>query len=362
MGYRHGPKIRRIAIPVRFQSRLTEADQGISPLERSLEDAELLVTYAAEQAVKVEKGTLDAIAQARELLEQKALSGTHKADFYNNFIALSRAVAPVTATSLKSCVLEKEYPHWLLRFEEGMLPKWLSTWLRRRTKETEANRALRFYHNLGYVLLFSLIVVQGYWSIGNYLMGNVPILNENNTEREEAIRQEARYYAPRANRLPPPDTAVTPAASQKSSDDAAVARDQKQNSTIDDQEVQKYIDDIKKTQSLTNEALLVFWAPLIEQIKHAVGQENNRYWITDIIARVNLNFLHTYVLPLLYGAIGAIAYVVRRLIGEINSFTYRHAAKSPYNTRILLGGLAGLAIGWFYQPSTNKTLCKPFRH
>jgi len=75
------------------------------------------------------------------------------------------------------------------------------------------------------------------------------------------------------------------------------------------------------------------------------------FWTAAILAKVWLNFLQTYVLPLLYGGLGAIAYVVRRLIAEINSATYREATKSPYLTRILLGGLAGLAIGWFYHPT-----------
>lgn len=70
-----------------------------------------------------------------------------------------------------------------------------------------------------------------------------------------------------------------------------------------------------------------------------------------IQSRLTLDFLNTYLLPLLYGLAGAMVYVVRRLTGEVSGLSYRSGVIN-YPVRIWLGCVAGLAIGWF-QHSTG---------
>lgn len=85
------------------------------------------------------------IAGARELFEQGKLTGTLKADFYNNFGVLSRVASPVTVDSLKSCAVEKEFPSWLSNwFAEGKAPKWLPKWM---TPTSEMRAALQAKQN-----------------------------------------------------------------------------------------------------------------------------------------------------------------------------------------------------------------------
>ncbi len=69
-------------------------------------------------------------------------------------------------------------------------------------------------------------------------------------------------------------------------------------------------------------------------------------------ATLLLDFLSNYLLPLLYGWAGAMVYIVRRLTGEMSSLTFL-----PGNlaVRAWLGCIAGLAIGWFYHPTTTTT-------
>lgn len=60
-----------------------------------------------------------------------------------------------------------------------------------------------------------------------------------------------------------------------------------------------------------------------------------------------LNIYATYMLPLLYGLMGACCYMLRQIILEIRQKTYRSDFEMSYWVRLFLGVLAGLAIGWF---------------
>jgi hypothetical protein len=226
MAFNRRPQTQRIVSQTRVQPRTTELelDKQEGRLEQSVEDAELLVNHAGRQGIRVEKPILDAIAHARELLEQGKLTGTQEADFYSNFVALSRAVAPVTVTSLKSCVIEREFPNWFSRhFAKTAVPKWISHLFERQRKETYADRVLRFYRGLDFVVLIILVLVQGYWVIGSYLLANIPAMSEDKTQREQGIKQEAQWVF--QEKLAHLDPAPTPTLSPSAIEDAQVKKE-----------------------------------------------------------------------------------------------------------------------------------------
>lgn len=68
---------------------------------------------------------------------------------------------------------------------------------------------------------------------------------------------------------------------------------------------------------------------------------------------INLRFLDNYVLPLLYGLLGAIIYSLRNLASEIKNYTVNRFSKINYATRLFLGAFAGIAIGWFVSSGQN---------
>lgn len=58
-------------------------------------------------------------------------------------------------------------------------------------------------------------------------------------------------------------------------------------------------------------------------------------------------FLESYILPILYGLLGASAYVLRSTAKEIESGIYSVESNRNYFLRLALGTLAGLMVGWF---------------
>jgi hypothetical protein len=64
-------------------------------------------------------------------------------------------------------------------------------------------------------------------------------------------------------------------------------------------------------------------------------------------------FLSSYLLPMLYGLLGACAFVLRKLSDPVAKLTYAHDSQVRYSLRLNIGLLAGLAVGWFIKPGNG---------
>ena len=62
-----------------------------------------------------------------------------------------------------------------------------------------------------------------------------------------------------------------------------------------------------------------------------------------------------FVLPMLYGGLGAIAYALRTLAQQSRDRLYRVENETADSLRTWLGVIAGLAIGWFFAPDNKST-------
>jgi hypothetical protein len=87
----------------------------------------------------------------------------------------------------------------------------------------------------------------------------------------------------------------------------------------------------------------------------ATARESEAHY-TDVKARLDLilAFLGAYLLPMLYGLLGACAFVLRKLSDEIDKLTYAHDARVRYALRLNIGLLSGLAVGWFVKPGAGE--------
>jgi hypothetical protein len=70
----------------------------------------------------------------------------------------------------------------------------------------------------------------------------------------------------------------------------------------------------------------------------------------DLFSDSILNVLQSYILPLLYGLLGAFIFVLRDLLREIKSLTFTYDDEIRYRLRLPLGSLAGMIVGWFLKP------------
>lgn len=82
------------------------------------------------------------------------------------------------------------------------------------------------------------------------------------------------------------------------------------------------------------------------------------YWsefqISIGLLNLYLLFMAQYILPILYGLLGACAFVLRRLSDPIGELAYAHRLRVRYTLRLFIGPLAGVASGLLVN-STSST-------
>lgn len=279
-------------------------DTSLAP---ACSDAELLVTYLMREGIAIKPETLKAIEQGQATDPAHPLAADAKTNFFAAYSELAKLAAPVSAESLRACSDDCGTPwkRW-----PWSVPRRIS----------QAERAVLRHHAWASLALALLLVVQIYWLIGATLISGVK-------------RQDVH---------PAPDQ---PAATTQASPTPAPTRTE-EAAPVDPVEEQ--------TRADTHLWLLscwgMFWRWIPVLYRHFFPDSNiqsNPGWELYIGTKFVLQILQTYVLPLLYGWVGAMAFVLRSLIVAVKKKTFRVELNVEYRLRVYLGLLAGLVIGWF---------------
>ncbi len=78
----------------------------------------------------------------------------------------------------------------------------------------------------------------------------------------------------------------------------------------------------------------------------------NRFFLNTLASEYAIIALERYILPLLYGLLGAVFFVLRTLSKEVQTLTYLPMTEINYRLRIPTGALAGLTMSWFFTGGT----------
>jgi hypothetical protein len=302
-------------------------------LSQAVKDAESLAIYVSRNGMHVSRDgqavtpeVLQGIADACKRLANHTLNGGEAAAFLKNYRELAATAFPVTVASLRDST-EKQ---------EGALPWWLI--FGRKVKCIPASVASYTHWTFAVVALFLLILTQSYYIVGINLIQLLP-------EYRMLVKQEQsvlKGVEPKSEASGGPQT--------------------------DREGFSKVVDADRKML-----CRWLHWCPLIAMLTPNDAERTaNTSVSTDITqadtdaivvkSRQMLAVLQGYLLPLLYGWIGATAYVVRSLAREARERLYRRENDTAYTLRIFLGSLAGLAIGWFLKPEdvTGFNAISPF--
>lgn len=84
-----------------------------------------------------------------------------------------------------------------------------------------------------------------------------------------------------------------------------------------------------------------------EQLQMAHDITRNRFFLNTFASEYVIVAIGRYILPLLYGLLGAVFFVLRTLSRELQDLTYLPITEINYRLRIPTGALAGLTISWF---------------
>lgn len=94
----------------------------------------------------------------------------------------------------------------------------------------------------------------------------------------------------------------------------------------------------------------------IVKIENALVNDQLKVEVSLLNSKSTLAILSQYVLPLLYGLLGALAYILRTLSREIQNVTFTRGSEIRYSLRWPLGMLGGVTVGLFFDPENLSGL------
>lgn len=330
-----------------------------------LRNAELLLTYASETGITLPRETIENIIR----LKHSSDSGRPAPDpvemetlFLQATEALAKAVSPVTVASLRASYDKQDDTSLTGHFRSKILrsPRLVSL-------ATLSVRRFRFWA-LGTLIL--LLVVQTYWVVGSSVTGDVTAtLKQVDTDksRKELLQREAKTIEERLKEYrEKKNTLAAVNAGDDGQLEAELAKKQNEISIIDAR-----LDNYEQSTELNFEILNnwnEYWRRPLQFLGRIIGSSPKgsakegeadadpyqRLLKSLKTAQFAIYALQIYLLPILYGLLGAITYVLRTLAVQIRSLTYTPESDICLRLRMNLGALSGLAIVWFIKEGDSQ--------
>lgn len=299
-------------------------------LQNAVLEAGLLLSFAASDGIKLEDGILATIVQGKHLLEYDGQDPERDAKemaFWKARSALAKAVHPVTAESLKQCVLPDTSPAWRT--------SWLGRWFGgKAVPGTGVESTIRNMQKRIFIPVLILLLVQVYGLIGQQvvrdLVPRMGHMHEYLSERQKLLVAE-------------------PGNGNKEA--LATLDSQIRLSQV---EIEIRVAMLDKWNSGWGWIAVPFRlvAPDHPALGGKVDVVNNdirhqQFRAMVLQAEFALQVLQNFILPLLYGCLGASLFVLRALATDAKEYTFDTERRIGYNLRIYMGTLCGLVIGWF---------------
>lgn len=290
-------------------------------LSDSIEEAQLLLAYASRNGIAIDPATISTVVAIGYKKDAGTVAEQDEAAFWPALEALAAKVSPVTVLSLKAITDVRTTQHrgFLARLFNSRFSEW-----------SVARRAVLWYTSLAVVSLALLLVVQIYWLFGLSIQSD--------------LQEDKTAY-------------------DKNRTSLITAKDDERDKLRDERST-------LELESRSDYKLLERWSRPWEDnctpsntACECASSDPGAYEACLNISRessskVVLSVLQRYLLPLLYGLLGASVYILRTLSNQIRARTYSEAANIDFRIRLYLGTLGGMVSAWFISPETAGSLVK----
>lgn len=311
-------------------------------IENAVVEIQLLVEYIATNGLTVTDADLFTAHEAKKCISTSEWTTEKEVEFWKAYANLSKVVAPVTVESLKAT--KDEFGE--LTFLDKLL---------KRAPISNAHRLLNNYRILSFFVLIVILVGQIIWLIGTSLVHEAETQKKLLTEQLEDFRMETFCYSKQ-------DTFDRLKLEESNEHIKSIIQDIYINQTL----ILGWLGNIKSVlftfdpvyKVLENRKVNV--ASIEEKLDLALRNKDYHKYLsqarTCIMAEAHiehaivmpLRMILLYPLPLLYGLLGACAYVLRTIGREIKTLSYDKQHKMGFGLRVQLGSLAGLIISWIF--------------
>ena len=328
-------------------------------IEQAVEEAQLLVSYISRHSpVQIDTEQIEVLINSNHKIKTQNWTPQDEIKFWNAYDQIATSIEPVTIESLKATMPDP--------FDKEK-------------KKTDAAKSVFKYRILTAIALMLLVFTQSYWINGSDLTQKLNALfykidetgfeiekrkdvkNYENIERDieisklednkkKLIQEFGATYTLLAewNRIwqvlsfkEQYKAQVTDYIEKKHKD--TIADIQKEIKEISALDIYSEYDKREKIKELKA-------AERKENFSYEFDKERNKLFLTRISAEFIIRSLQIYVLPLIYGLLGALIFTLRSLSKEIKNLTYTSHSETKYRLRISMGLLGGMAIGWFFKP------------
>ena len=290
--------------------KLNAADD--EALVSAVGEMNLLLSHAISANIVVPPERLKILIETKRALRRGEVDSELEIAFWGAFLELGQQLHPISVESLKAT--NEQY-------SKEISYRWFS---RKPKRTSHAGITVDRYQLLSIIALVVLLSVQIYTLFGASTVKGIELF--------ETDIATARLKI---------DDLYSQLSATVSGDDSGISKQIRETETNINQ--------------MTDNLLAHYSTLRIWYLFGAVSEETEDIVLLRL-AKLTFESLSTYILPLLYGFLGACVFVVRTLSQEIRDLTYTANANIRYQLRIYLGALAGLAIGWFITEGTAPTI------
>lgn len=276
--------------------------------EKSVKESLVALSYASEKGLLTdsdEKGITEVVTLTKHNLPNVAPDLEVK--FWTAYSKLAKKIQPATVESILS----------IEDTEKGNSP-----WNKIFPRLSDARKSIRFYQRLGFASMLVMLIFQIYWIIGAGFVSDIKNLPD--VREKLFIEKKAREEI----------------LGEKAALDLQIKIMESKIISIEGQ-LESCDEGLKKW--YTPFKFLLYDTSFDTNSNTGAAKYRMSRYATFI-----LEVIQSYVLPILYGLLGAFAFVLRKLSREVNEKSFSRESRVNYLLRIHLGALAGLSIGWFF--------------
>jgi len=293
-------------------------------LEQAVQNAQLLLSYIAENGIEIQAEYVKILTKSKYISTENNWDADSESEFWLIYQKVSKLIKPANIDSLLATIeFPIENPNFIQRF------------LKRKKHLSPAHYAVKSYRTITYLSVAILLLLQIYSVIGTTVLRKI----DQSTQRMNEIKL-------------------------KITDLSMINRAVNQRTSVQIGSLQSEFDELEMEKNSSIE-LLDYWQKLEflpftgnDSIENSdknmmnFGPGNNPSYVNrvNIIQSANNThiILNSYILPLLYGLLGALAFVLRYLPNEIKSMQFSKESNINYTLRVTLGALLGLIVGLFW--------------
>jgi hypothetical protein len=287
-------------------------------------NVQLLILTAAENAIELPEEALSSIMLAKQAFEENRLEPEMEVKFWASYQIIAREMSPISINSVKATF----DPHPSQRF-------FLWNLLFRRKMPLSRQCAFN-YKLLSLITLFLLIALQIYWYIGWSLTSDITTQSQIVTSVEiklETLVHEHEVFSLQNNR---------PLTEKELNKENILRRKMKEHRSWRD----AASNHLENWNSVWSDMDLLTLQPWQMENYEDFSDEVKRR-IQFVSAGNTLQAITAYLLPILYGLIGACFYILRQLPKEIENLTFSMNSYIDYSLRMVQGPLAGIMVSYF---------------